>query len=332
MIWRHLMIALPEIESVPNHVLDRAGRIARGLAAEVELFHCVYDPHLQERAPPGSAMGELIRSLAEERHRRLERVGDILREQNVEVRCSVRWDYPLFEGIVRQVLNHGTSLLIVPAANMGRATARPLAYTDARLIETCPCPLLLLKTTRVYSQGPIIAAVDPGHAHDKPAELDETIVAAAKSLSDALAQAPVHLYHAVPPLGEPAVGAGDEGRAAGGRGQDNSVLAERQRVHWVGRDHEARKLAARHDLSDKLVRVELGRVETSLPLYAREMRADAVVMGAVSRSYPGRAVFGYTAEKVLDELDCDALIVKPSNFRCPVPRRSPTRPRAPAKR
>jgi hypothetical protein len=44
-------------------------------------------------------------------------------------------------------------------------------------------------------------------------------------------------------------------------------------------------------------------------------------MGAVSRSYPERALFGYTAERVLDALDCDALIVKPKGFRCPVSRR-----------
>ena len=51
--------------------------------------------------------------------------------------------------------------------------------------------------------------------------------------------------------------------------------------------------------------VEAGAVEYVLPGYAREARADAVVMGAISRSYPDRVLFGYTAEKVLDALDCD---------------------------
>ena len=197
MIWRHVMLALTEIESVPDHVLDRVGRIARGLAAELELFHCVYDPHLH-------AIDELVRGRIEERHRRLERVADILRAQQLEVRASVRWDYPIFEAIVRQVLHQGPDLLIVPAARMGHASARTLSYTDARLIEACPCALLLLKTAVVYSQGPIIAAIDPGHAHEKPPELDGTIVAAAKTLSSALSEAPVHLYHAVAPLSEPA--------------------------------------------------------------------------------------------------------------------------------
>lgn len=317
MIWRHVMLALPEIDSVPDHVLDRAGRIARGLGAAIELFHCVYDPRLQESAAAGIAMDEAIRGRIGERQRRLERVGDILRQQNVEVRSSVRWDYPIFEAIVREVLRQGPNLLIIPAAHPSHGSAQALAYTDARLIETCPCALLLLKTAKVYSQGPIIAAVDPGHAHEKSPELDETIVAAAKTLSGALSEAPVHLYHAVAPAAEPGAAAREEGGSA-----EAVLLAQRKPVHWVGRDHEMRKLATRHDLSDTSVRVELGRVECSLPLYAQEVRASAVVMGAVSRSYPDRALFGYTAEKVLDALDCDALIVKPKNFRTPIRRRT----------
>lgn len=320
-IVQHVMLGLPEIESVPDHVLDRVGRIARGLAAEVELFHCVYDPHLQESAP-GLPIDELIRVRVEERRRRLERVADSLRDQHVEVRSTVRWDYPIFEAIVRQVLRQGPNLLIVPAARMGHATVRTLSHTEARLIETCPCPLLLLKTAQVYSQGPIVAAIDPGHAHEKPLELDETIIEEAKMLSHAFSEKPIHLYHAVAPVSQTGIEAGSR------EGSSTVFPPERQKVHWAGRDHEARKIAARHDLSDHLVRVELGWVESTLPLYAREVRADAVVMGAVSRSHPERAVFGYTAEKVLDALDCDVLIVKPKGFRSPVARRAPRMRRA----
>jgi universal stress protein E len=315
MLWRHILLALPEVESVPNHVLDRAARIARGLDAEIELFHSVYDPHLRESARPGAALQELVRARVEERQRRLERVADILREQSLDVRSSAHWDFPTFEAIIRQALRHRSSLLIVPAGRLGHAVPRTLSYTDARLIEACPCPLLLLKTAQVYSHGPIVAAVDPTPAHDKPAELDDTIVAAAQTLSHALAEAPVHLYHAVAPLGEP-----DTASSVDELTQLASA-PERQKAHWVGRENAVRKLAARHELADQLVHVELGAVETALPVYAREARADAVVMGAVSRSYPKRALFGFTAQKVLDALDCDVLIVKPRGFPCPVSRR-----------
>src|SRR5579884_2606477 len=248
MIWRHVLIALPEVEFVPDYVLDRSGRIARGLDAQVELFHCIYDPSLMRDMPPGSALRERIRARVEEKRRHLERVADRLREQGLDVRTSVRWDFPIFEAIVRQVLRSGPSLLIVPAGASGHARAprgatginqgiaaagpAPLTYTDARLIEVCPCPLLLLRTEQVYREGPVVAAIDPGHAHDKPAELDDRIVAAAKTLSSALADAPVHVYHAVPPP-SPQAAASEAGRETG----PGSPTPERQGMRWVGRDH-----------------------------------------------------------------------------------------------
>jgi universal stress protein E len=190
---------------------------------------------------------------------------------------SARWDFPTCEAVIRQVLKSAASLLVWPAGRLGHAGPRTLTYTDARLIEACPCPLVLLKTERVYREGAVVAAVDPGPAHDKSAELDDTIVAAAKTLSNALADAPVHIYHAVPPA---------EGSSAASREQaEKSVeVPLRQRPpQWVGREHETRKLAARHDLSERLVFVEVGPIESALPVYAREAHVTAVVMGAVAR-------------------------------------------------
>jgi hypothetical protein len=43
-------------------------------------------------------------------------------------------------------------------------------------------------------------------------------------------------------------------------------------------------------------------------------------MGAVSRSGLKRLLIGNTAERILDELRCDILVVKPPRFRNRVPR------------
>jgi len=47
-----------------------------------------------------------------------------------------------------------------------------------------------------------------------------------------------------------------------------------------------------------------------------------VVMGAVSRSGLKRLFIGNSAERLLDKLDCDVLVVKPRRFTSPVPRRA----------
>ena len=52
----------------------------------------------------------------------------------------------------------------------------------------------------------------------------------------------------------------------------------------------------------------------ALPQMAEELKASMVVMGAISRSRFDRILIGNTAEKVLDHLDCDVLVVKPDQM------------------
>jgi universal stress protein E len=51
------------------------------------------------------------------------------------------------------------------------------------------------------------------------------------------------------------------------------------------------------------------------------LKADIVVMGAISRSGLKRIFIGNTAEAVLDALPCDVLVVKPGSFKTKIPRR-----------
>lgn len=44
MFWRYVMLAPQSADIVPAPMLDRAGRIARGLQANVEMFLSLYQP------------------------------------------------------------------------------------------------------------------------------------------------------------------------------------------------------------------------------------------------------------------------------------------------
>ncbi len=295
MTWRHVMLAVSNADFVPSPIVDRVGRIARRLQADVELFFSIYEPDAVLPGHHDSPVDAVIAAHVEDAHRRLERIADMFREQGIKTRSCVRWDYPVYEAVIRQVLRHEPGLLVVPARGIGDIGHRTLHYREARLIETCPCPLLLLKTPEVYSKGPIVAAVDPLHAYAAPQELDEVIVGAAKTLSHALADAPVHLYHADVPTAASA--------------------ARREQVSAA-----VRELAERHDISTANVSIDSGAVEVALPEFARVAHAGAIVMGALSRRYAQRALLGHKAELVLDAVGCDVLVVKPRNFVCPVSR------------
>jgi universal stress protein E len=316
MSGRQIMFAVALPGGVDPAAADKAVRLALALEAELELFHCVFDADV---AHPGRfathGAQEDIHEIVEQRHEQLEYAAKRLRARGVRVSSSVRWDYPTYQGIIRQALRHKPSLLIVQSARRGRASRLFLMQTDYKLIETCPCPLLLIKTQYHYSEPYVIAAVDPQRAHDKPAGLDEAILDFASMLSDAL-MGRLLLFHARTPW-EDAVCLNPELR----RVPDvinNDVYA----AYCDGIDGPVMELARRHDIPDARVHVREGYAAEALPFFANQESVDIVAMGAVSRSPLRRVLIGHTAERVLDALDCDVLIVKPPGFRTPVSRQS----------
>jgi universal stress protein E len=312
MSWSKVMFAVPSPHDIGPAEIEKVGRIAAALDAQLELFHCVFDAGFT--APAGVARATAqggIRQLVSNRQRGLERLAERFRARGVRALTSVRWDHPLYEGIVRQVLRHRPRLLIVRSSRRGRAERLFLSHTDWKLIETCPCPLLLLKTRRSYAKPLVLAAVDPGHAHDKPAALDEEILDSAGLLSDALS-ARLEVFHARTPWDE-ATRMDPELRDLPEYRDEEIHRAYLKRVETT-----VLELAERHNITQQQVHVEDGPAAEALPRYASQSRADIIVMGAVSRSPLRRAVIGHTAERVLDALNTDILILKPPGFRTTV--------------
>jgi universal stress protein E len=96
----------------------------------------------------------------------------------------------------------------------------------------------------------------------------------------------------------------------------------------IGAEHEkhARQLleqALNEYGNTRIVRhVVPGRPRDAIPETARETGCSILVMGAVSRSGLKRVFIGNTAERVLDSLPCDVLVVKPPSFTSSVSERS----------
>ena len=153
----------------------------------------------------------------------------------------------------------------------------------------CPAPLLLVKGQRWDANPIFIAAVDPDHVHDKPAALDNKIISSALSLA-AISGGDVQLFHStwVPPLCDVyplTADAAEENNKLTNLAQINGVCESC--CHWSNEN-----------------------IVDALPARAKELNASAVVMGAVSRSRLDRILIGSTAEKVLDKLECDVLVIK----------------------
>jgi hypothetical protein len=93
------------------------------------------------------------------------------------------------------------------------------------------------------------------------------------------------------------------------------------------------ELAARHGVPGERTHLAESDVAKSLPRLVNALGVDVVVMGSRPRSRLDKALVGHDAERVLDALDADLLIVKPPSFRSPVVAASVHRlPKAAARR
>ncbi len=184
-----------------------------------------------------------------------------------------------------------------------------LTNTDWNLIRTCPAPLLLAKPGPWSERPRFLAALDPGHSNDKPAALDHLILDAALILARGLG-GDVHAVHAFFPAAVLAASVTMAGvPLVSGVTAAEIIEAERERVAGV-----LAGIVEAHALAAGAVHLEQGVATEVLPRVAEGIAADVLVMGAVSRSRVQELFVGSTAERVLDRIGCDVLVMKPGGF------------------
>lgn len=316
---RRILVAVADPRSRKQPALVKALRLARQSGARLELFHSLFDPLLQgERVYGKRWSSHEFDALLQSSRQQLEKRAAELANGGTRVECSVQWDYPPQEAIVRQALRSKADLVIASTHSRRRIARLLLTNTDWELIRLCPTPLILVKNARDWKGGSILAAIDPLHLHARPAGLDKRILKMATLLSRTV-NAQLHAVHAhAPPITYV------PGFVTGPVAVHMSGTESRKYLQQLRR----RVIAETKGFSIGQRRVHLveGDPAVALPVQARRTRARMVVMGAVSRSGLQRLFIGSTAERVIDQLDCDICFVKPERFRTTVRARTPHLP------
>lgn len=305
---RILAVFDPTSDAQP--ALAKAALLAGRFGATLELFICDFDPSLSGQPFfDTDKLRELREEFLTERVEFLEEAADDLRAQGIAVETHVHWDNPLYRGIVRRVQESSPDLLVKDTHYHSVIRRTVFTNTDWSLIRTCPAPLLLVKPGEWREPPTLLAALDPGHLGDKPATLDHEILDYAQLLAGRLA-GEVHAVHAFFPAPLLAATTTMTGMPlAGGVAAAEVIEVERQRLAGV-----LAALAGAHSLPPGRVHLEQGAAAEVLPHVAEKLAADLLVMGAVSRSRLQELFVGSTAERVLDRLACDVLVVKPADF------------------
>ena len=303
---RHILVAIGDLRHAPRKELRKAATLARAAHANVELFHAIDEPDPERSFPETATRAETEQhraAIAENCQRRLERFARDPALRGVTVQCTAAWDYPVHEAVIRRAraLRSG---LVIAAARPHRLGARLLLRnTDWELIRHCPIPLLLVKSTRAYRRPVVLTAIDPFHRHARPANLDARLLQTGGELARLL-HGSLQIFHAFMPLVgvEPALVAA---------APLVMIPPELETTHVQHVTRVIEQLARKAGVSRTRCHIRMGEVADELSAFTRRNGTAIVVMGAVSRSAIKRLFIGSAAERALDRLSCDVLIVKP---------------------
>ncbi|MGC8639936.1 MAG: universal stress protein [Isosphaeraceae bacterium] len=208
--------------------------------------------------------------------------------------------------IIEQVLRDEHDLVLVGTRDGSGSHHRPFGNTAKKLLRRCPCPVWMYRTEPYDRPLNMLVASDLS-------PVSETALNLAVCLGNAT-KAVIHLLHAVdyPVYHLWLTALPDQV----GRDYHRRVLEHAEQVlHDQVEKTEYRSLAEpiRIHLADKV-----GKPDEVILKCIREYAIDVLVMGTIGRGGVTGIMIGNTAERLVPEVTCSILAVKPPGFRCPV--------------
>jgi universal stress protein E len=292
--------------------MGRAAWLAKNVGAKLELFVSYYNQYLSgDHFFDSPSLGKARREVIAGHEKHLEELAEPLRSSGLIVHTAATWDHPLYEGIVRHAVAVGADIVFKDTHHHSALMRTLFTNTDWNLIRTCPVPLWLVKPQEIADQPVFMAAIDPMNEHDKPAALDDQILVLSKMLAEK-SNGAVHAVHSYDPRIILATGVAHTYIPVS---LPLDEIDEQMREDHAKRFNEITEF---HGVDDKKTHLVSGLAHEELPLMANKLDADVIVMGAVARNRWKRIFIGATAERTLEHLPCDLLIVKPDWFHTPV--------------
>jgi nucleotide-binding universal stress UspA family protein len=250
---------------------------------------------------------KIIASHLHETERGLEGLTHEARERGVAATCKTLVGRAWLE-LLEEIEREGHDLLIKDVETLAGARGHYDRHFDMRLLRKAPCPVWLV-SEKAASLKKIAAAIDVDvHEQGKNA-FSRKIVDLARHLAE-LENCALHVIHAWEIQGESII------RKRVSRDRFDEIREDAQ--------NEARRLVDQvlsHFPREGLitqVHVEEGQADEVVAAHLQREHEDLLVLGMIARAGITGLVSGNTAERILKQIECSILAVKPDGFASPV--------------
>jgi universal stress protein E len=220
---------------------------------------------------------EALKRVEIARHRAwIEAMVTALEVDNADVAIEVEWTSQWRDALAPAADRCGANLIVKAAGSHWAAGRRLLKTSDWTLLRNAHCPVYMTKGKMLEPGANILVALDIKKEDDLHNTLNERVIGFGQSLGSNITDASLHAVNAY-------------------SSSERYVYPE--------------DLAAKLDVPVKQAHTIEGQPAKVIAEVAERVKADLVIIGNASRQGAKAAVIGNTAEKVLDAVDANVLVV-----------------------
>ncbi len=289
-----------EAQQEEQPALIRAAYIAEATGASLHLFMCAYDTAIGIASfLSGKQKSIFVQTIVDGSRVMVQRLSDPLQEKGIDVTTETVWDRHPSDAIIKAAREGEYDLLMKYARHRTRADVM-FNHIDWKLMRYSPCPVMLVKTGQWDDVGQVLAAIDAAPESTLHDSLYKAILERASYLAKQL-DFDLHLVSAypAPPVFVPLSKASE------------SLLNYRSKMSRMV-ETNLNKLGEEYGVIGEHQHAIEGPVDWAIPKVSKDLVAEFVVMGNVSRDSVTGLSIGNTAESILDQLNTNVLMVRVS--------------------
>ncbi len=306
--YQHILVALdPKQEE--QVALTRAILLAKQWQAKLTLFCCEFNPGLVAKNFLEPDMLEKAENaLIDKRRQWLLGYSNSVSDQGIEVDVISCWGRNYYQHLI-ETANKMNCDFIIKGTHKHPALAKLFFNpADWQLLKSCAQPLLLAKEQIKQRALNVVVAIDvmadDEHALNK--ELMDQAIAFTETVGAVL-----HVVHSYQLLAWDMMQEVIDGMG----GYYVGVDSHQEYIDKTAAHHRDKLLAFLEDFDVDLENVHLveGEPEESIIDLTRELSAAFLLVGTTYRT----GLLGSTAERILDNVECDVIAIKPPGFQAP---------------
>ncbi|HWM30045.1 MAG TPA: universal stress protein [Woeseiaceae bacterium] len=286
--------------SVPApDLMRRAREVAKALGHDLNVWCLLDDTGLPPALPADrDRVGRVRRKLLWRCRNALEKVLEEAEASGMTAHGDVRTTESVADAVLELVATQPPAFVMISRRPHTRFQEATLAGDDFAIIRSCPVPVWVVNPAHAAGDK-IVGAVDGFGDTNGSAELDERILDHAARLARKLGKE----NHALHTFGQAGLSR-PLPPAAGNPADDMGTSSYDRRMH------RAFDFGKAHGVPRERVHIHEGKLVNALEEMSEPMNADLIILGARSRGRLRRVLSRSAAERVVQRVNADVLILK----------------------